>query len=103
MDLNFPPIFQHVEVTQDMLCEKFKQFAQSCNMKFPLEKQLSLTFNANEIILTTPTLKYYLDNGLIIKKMFKVYRNKISDFFKLSPKDYEEIFKLNKIIIKKNK
>jgi hypothetical protein len=75
LDLNFPPIFQHVEVTKDMMCDEFQRYADSCNMKFPLPKQLSLTFNAEKIILTTPVLKYYLENGLVIKEKVKLYKH----------------------------
>jgi hypothetical protein len=49
-----------------MLCPEFRKFAKSRHMKFPLNKQLGLTFNATEIILCTPLLNYYLANGLII-------------------------------------
>ena len=72
LDLNFPPIFRHVSVTENMLQPKMLAYAGENNVKFPLDKQLTLTFNAKEIILATPMLKYYLDNGLKIDKIYYV-------------------------------
>ena len=69
LDLNFAPIFRHVEVTEEMLTEEYLKYARSRNAKFPLDPQLTLTFNAQNIILATPLLKYYMDNGLKIEKV----------------------------------
>ena len=68
LELNFPPIFNHVEVTEDMIHPFFRHFAQK-KYHFPLDPQLALVFNAKEIILSTPILLFYLENGLKITKI----------------------------------
>jgi len=52
-----------------MLTPEYLGYAKKRNAKFPLDKQLTLTFNAQEIILATPVLKYYLQCGMKITKI----------------------------------
>ena len=70
LDLNFPPIFNHVSVTEEMLSSPLQTYAKLHKMKFPLDAQLTLTFNATGMILATPLLQYYLKNGLKITKIY---------------------------------
>ena len=67
-DLNFPFIFGNVNVEPDMLTEKMLADAKLRNRKFPYACK-SLKFNANEVVLTTPLLKFYLSYGLVITKV----------------------------------
>lgn len=69
LELNFPPIFRHVEVEKDMLSPIMQEYAERKKVKFPMEKQLGLTFNAKEIVLATPLLRYYLQNGLKVTRI----------------------------------
>jgi hypothetical protein len=65
-----------------MLNPEFKQYANAKKIKFPLENQLSLTFNAEEIVLCTPILKFYLENGLQITKLHFFVEYKSQEPFK---------------------
>ena len=53
----FPPIFKKVSVTADMVNEKMR------NGKFPREVN-TMCFNADNILLTTNLLRFYLEIGL---------------------------------------
>lgn len=60
-NINFPFIFGKIEVTPEMLNPKILD--QAKNRKFPYECK-SMKFNAENMILATPLLKYYLSLGL---------------------------------------
>ena len=68
-DLNHPPIYRHIEIEKEMINESFRDYAEARYRKFPLKQQLGLTFHANEIILASPLLKFYFENGLVVKKV----------------------------------
>lgn len=70
LDLNHPPIFRHISVEHEMIHENFKSFAKEKYRKFPLHQQLGLTFHATEIILVSPLLRFYLQNGLKVTKIY---------------------------------
>ena len=70
VDLNFPPIFRHVQVTRDMLTSDYCEVADRKKKKFPLKEQLTLTFNANGIVLASPLVKYYIQNGLVVTNVY---------------------------------
>ena len=59
--INFPPIFNHVEITEDMIGDKMRK--QMGNRKFPLQKQLTLVFNATNYMMTTEMVLFYLEIG----------------------------------------
>ena len=50
--LNHPPIFNHVEIDEDMLSNKMIEKLRDRKSNFPLKKQLTLTFHANKYFLT---------------------------------------------------
>ena len=69
LELNFAPVFNHVKVTEEMIHADFREFARNKFPKFPLDPQLTLTFNANGMIFSTPLLQYYLTNGFIVSNI----------------------------------
>ena len=67
-NLNFPMIFRKLTVTEDMLSEKMKELAKVGKKDFPAETR-SLTWNATDIILTTPTVQFYQQLGMEISEL----------------------------------
>ena len=67
-NLNFPMIFRKLTVTEDMLSEKMKELAKIGKKDFPAETR-SLTWNATDIILTTPTVQFYQQLGMEISEL----------------------------------
>ena len=63
--MNFPLIFRKCLITEDMLGPKMKELANIGKKEFPKETR-TLTWNASDIILTTPTVKQYLQLGMEI-------------------------------------
>ena len=53
-----------------MLTSEYQAWASARNAKFPTRPQLTLTFNATEIWLATPLLKYYMESGMLISKVY---------------------------------
>ena len=66
--LNFPLIFRKCVITEDMLGEKMKNLAKVGKKDFPKETR-TLTWNAADLILTTPTVKQYLELGMVISNI----------------------------------
>ena len=62
--LNHPPIFNHIEVEKDMLSDKMIKQLEARKIKFPLEKQLTLSFHAKKYLLTTDLAKFYMSKGM---------------------------------------
>ena len=69
LKLNHPPIFQHIQVEEEMINESFKEILKSRKKKFPLDKQLTLGFNARGYLLTTDLAKFYISKGLKLSNL----------------------------------
>ena len=69
LQLNHPPIFQHVQVDHDMVNKSFKHILEAKKCKFPLEKQLTLGFNATAYLLTTDLAMFYLSKGMELSNL----------------------------------
>ena len=63
--LNFPLIFNRVNVDEDMLSDKMKAIAKKCGRQFPHET-MTLTWNGDNLILTSDMAKFYLSIGMRI-------------------------------------
>ena len=77
--INHPPIFRHVQVTKSMLSDTMKKRVEESKIS-ELNTQLSLTFNADNIMLTTDFIKFYLDQGIEIHDI-----NSVIEFEKDTP------------------
>ena len=66
--LNFPFIFNKISVSEDMLCDKVLELSKAAKRTFPQEA-LTLTYNAKNIILATPLLKFYLSLGMKVSNL----------------------------------
>ena len=67
--LNHPPIFNHVEIEKEMLSSRMIEDLEKRNIKFPLSKQLSLTFHAEKYLLTTDLARFYFSKGMILSNL----------------------------------
>ena len=67
--LNHPPIFNHVQIEKEMLSTKMTEQINKRKIKFPLEKQLTLTFNAKDYLLTSDLAQFYLSKGMILSDL----------------------------------
>ena len=79
MQLKFPPIYKHVKVQEDMMSPKIRDDMIKAGMKFPLEKQLTLGFHAQEYLLTSDLAQFYLKKGIKMTNLrlaVEYYRDK---------------------------
>ena len=67
--LNHPPIFNHVEIEKEMLSTTIIEYLEKRKIKFPLNKQLTLTFHATKYLLTTDLARFYLSKGMILSNL----------------------------------
>ena len=67
--LNHPPIFNHVEVEESMLSNQTVEFLKQRKKKFPLSRQLTLTFHAKNYLMTTDLAKYYMSKGMVLSNL----------------------------------
>jgi len=69
MKINFPPIFRHVEIDESMVLDKMLDKIKKSRNSRPgkkenFQKQLTLTFNATQYLLTTDLFKFYKKIGM---------------------------------------
>ena len=63
--LNFPFVFGKFRVTEEMLSESMRRLARENGKKFPMVTR-TLTWNAENVILTTPLVNFYTEIGMKI-------------------------------------
>ena len=68
-NLGLPLIFQNLNLTLEHLSPTMKQLAEINKVKFP-QRQLCVTFSAENILLDTKLLQYYLSLGMVITKVY---------------------------------
>ena len=66
--LNFPFVFRKFEVTEEMLSEKMKKLASENGKIFPMVTR-TLTWNADDIILTTDMVNFYNEIGIKVENI----------------------------------
>lgn len=66
--LNFPLIFRKFEVTEEMLSATMQQLARDTKKTFPKTTR-SLTWNAEDIILTTTMVEFYTEIGMQVSNI----------------------------------
>ena len=67
--VNFPPIFTHVAVEEDMLAPRMLSILKTQGVKFPLKKQLTLAFNREQYVLTSELARFYVKKGMILSNL----------------------------------
>ena len=71
--INHPPVYRHVQVTAEMIEESMLDQIKLQKRKVEdIGKQLSLTFHAENILLTTDFVKFYRQIGIEIYDVTKV-------------------------------
>ena len=84
------PIFKNVEVTEEHIGDYMREFLAETGKKFQSTRYLIGSMHGEKILLITPLIKWYLENGLIItqihqliqfnpKKCFKRFADQVSD------------------------
>ena len=66
--LNFPFIFRKCEITEEMLSPAMRQMAREGKKTFPKETR-TLTWNAEDLVLTTTMVEFYLFLGMRISNI----------------------------------
>lgn len=66
--INFPFIFNPVTITEDMVSPEMLKRAKNNGRKFPYSC-MTLTYNAENFIATTPLLQFYLSIGMQVTKI----------------------------------
>ena len=66
--MNFPLIFNHLDITEDLLSPEMLKLAQDRNYDFPRSAK-TLTWNAKGFIACTPLLRFYMELGMEISNL----------------------------------
>jgi len=67
--LNFPFIFRNLEVFESMLSENILKLAKENKRTFP-QPCITLTYNANDFIVSTPLLQFYMQLGMVVTEVY---------------------------------
>lgn len=67
--LNFPLLFDKKEITEQMLDAKMQTIANAANREFPYTA-MTLCYNSDHRLITTPLLAFYMKLGLKIHKLY---------------------------------
>ena len=70
---NFPPVFCHLPIEESMIHPDYLTILKDRKTQFPLDRVLTLTYEAKNILLTTETAKFYMELGLELSNMKKAY------------------------------
>lgn len=68
----FPPICKHAEISRDDIGEHMRIYAEANEYLTQPRKNLINSFWARKILLTTPILKWYLDHGLRVTRVYSL-------------------------------
>jgi hypothetical protein len=78
--LNFPPIIKRGLITEEMLSPYMTKRCKARNYKLP-QKTLIQTFNAKQILLYTPMIRFYLKLGLEISNISQFIQYRPAEVF----------------------
>ena len=70
---NFPPVFCHLPVEESMIHPDYLTILKDRKTQFPLDRVLTLTYEAKNLLLTTETAKFYMELGLELSNITKAY------------------------------
>ena len=70
---NFPPVFCHLPVEESMIHPDYLTILKERKTQFPLDRVLTLTYEAKNLLLTTETAKFYMELGLELSNITKAY------------------------------
>ena len=67
LKFNFPPIFVHKAIDEDMIGSKMHEFCK--NLKFPTQPQLTTVFNQKDHLLSTPMALFLMNKGVELSNL----------------------------------
>ena len=67
---DLPPIFKHAEIGMQDLSEHMKQYCQDNNITKVNRKLLISSYYGREILVITPLLRWYMQQGLVVTKVY---------------------------------
>ena len=67
--VNFAPVIQHIEIEESMVNENLLETMKERGIKFPLPRQLTVTFHGKGMFITTTLLKFYKKIGMEISNI----------------------------------
>ena len=76
------PIFKNIHVSLDDIGEPMKQYANTNGLMKQPRRTLVGSYQGNKILLATPLLRWYLNHGLTITKIYQVIQYWPNDCFK---------------------
>ena len=65
----FPPIFKNTEIKMTDIGEHMQEYSRSITRKTGVKRSLISSMKGKEIIILTPLLKWYLENGLVVTRL----------------------------------
>jgi len=66
------PIFKNVEISRDDIGEYMKEFAEENDIMSRPRRSLIGSYFGEKILLATPLLKWYLEHGLVVTRVYQV-------------------------------
>ena len=78
----FCPIFKNVEVGREDIGDLMKEFAKENKFLTQPRRTLIGSFHATKMMMITPLLRWYLERGLVITKVYQVIQYKSSACFR---------------------
>ena len=79
---NFPPIFKHVSISEDMIGEKMASLCKQKGKKFPTDPVLTTVFHAKQHLLTTEMALFLKECGCEITNVTLVVEYQKDTAFK---------------------
>lgn len=79
---DFPPIFCNTDVSFDQIGSPMQQFIKDHDLSQKPRRQLISGTQAEKILLATPLLLWYLNNGFIITKIYRIIEFNGDECFK---------------------
>ena len=67
--INFGPVIRHCEVTEDMIPDMILENLKNKGIKLPVEKTLTVCFHGKQILLTTTTAQFFIEQGMILSNI----------------------------------
>ena len=71
--INFPPVFCHLPIQEDMVHPEYLNILKERKTQFPLDRVLTLTYQAKQILLTSETAKFYMEVGVELSNISRAY------------------------------
>jgi hypothetical protein len=68
---DFPPIIKHAEISREDAGQLMKEYAEQTNQLRQPRKNLISSYFGKELMLSTPMIRFLVDHGLILEKIYE--------------------------------